>query len=95
MAGNLNSSRSYLDTGVFTRPILSSPFFCLCYATTKKILKKCNTCKKKILGPARTPGTPGTKGPRSRGPGRTGPRDLEGPVVLAGQDLETLKVPGT
>ena len=32
------------------------------------------------------------------GPGtgrdRTGPRDLEGPVVLAGQDLETLKVPG-
>ena len=50
---------------------------------------------KKILGPARTPGTPGTKGPRSRGPGRTGPRDLEGPVVLAGQDLETLKVPGT
>ena len=51
--------------------------------------------QKKILGPARTPGTPGTKGPRSRGPGRTGPRDLEGPVVLAGQDLETLKVPGT
>ena len=51
--------------------------------------------KKKILGPARTPGTPGTIGPRSRGPGRTGPRDLEGPVVLAGQDLETLKVPGT
>ena len=42
-------------------------------------------------GPGRTPGT---KGPRSRGPGRTGPRDLEGPVVLAGQDLETLKVPG-
>ena len=32
------------------------------------------------------------------GPGtgrdRTGLRDLEGPVVLAGQDLETLKVPG-
>ena len=31
-------------------------------------------------------------------PGRsqdgTGPRDLEGPVVLPGQDLETLKVPG-
>jgi len=51
--------------------------------------------QKKILGPARTPGTPGTKVPRSRGPGRTGPRDLEGPVVLAGQDLETLKVPGT
>ena len=25
---------------------------------------------------------------------RTGPRDLEGPVVLARQDLETLKVPG-
>ena len=25
---------------------------------------------------------------------RTGPRDLEGPVVLPGQDLETLKVPG-
>ena len=25
---------------------------------------------------------------------RTGPRDLEGPVVLAGQELETLKVPG-
>ena len=24
---------------------------------------------------------------------RTGPRDLEGPVVLSGQDLETLKVP--
>ena len=42
-------------------------------------------------GPGRTPGT---KGPRSRGPGRTGPRDFEGPVVLAGQDLETLKVPG-
>ena len=40
------------------------------------------------------PGTPGTKGPRSRGPARTGPRDLEGPVVLPGQDLETLKVPG-
>jgi hypothetical protein len=39
-------------------------------------------------------GNPGTKGPRSRGPGRTGPRDLEGPVVLAGQDLETLKVLG-
>ena len=34
------------------------------------------------------------KDPRSRGPGRTGPKDLEGPVVLAGQDLETLKVPG-
>ena len=40
------------------------------------------------------PGTPGRKGPRSRGPARTGPRDLEGPVVLPGQDLETLKVPG-
>ena len=40
------------------------------------------------------PGTPGTKGPRSRGPARTGPRDLEGPVVPPGQDLETLKVPG-
>ena len=25
---------------------------------------------------------------------RTGPRDIEGPVVLPGQDLETLKVPG-
>ena len=35
-----------------------------------------------------------TKVPRSRGPARTGPRDLEGPVVLPGQDLETLKVPG-
>ena len=55
--------------------------------------KKMLYMQKKILGPARTPGTPGTKGPRSRGPGRTGPRDLEGPVVLAGQDLETLKVP--
>ena len=42
-------------------------------------------------GPCRTPGT---KVPGSRGPGRTEPRDLEGPVVLAGQDLETLKVPG-
>ena len=42
-------------------------------------------------GPGRTPGT---KGPRSHGPGRTGLRNLEGPVVLAGQDLETLKVPG-
>ena len=94
MAGNLNSSRSYLDTGVFTRPILSSPFLSL-LCNNQKDIKKCNTCKKKILGPARTPGTPGTIGPRSRGPGRTGPRDLEGPVVLAGQDLETLKVPGT
>ena len=28
------------------------------------------------------------------GQDRIGPRDLEGPVVLAGQDLETLKVPG-
>ena len=61
----------------------------------KKDIKKMQYMQKKILGPARTPGTPGTKGPRSRGPGRTGPRDLEGPVVLAGQDLETLKVPGT
>ena len=37
-------------------------------------------------------------GKSREGPGtgrdRTGPRDLEGPVVLAGQDLETLKVPG-
>ena len=37
-------------------------------------------------------------GKSQEGPGtgrhRTGPRDLEGPVVLAGQDLETLKVPG-
>ena len=32
-------------------------------------------------------------GKSREGPG-TGPRDLEGPVVLAGQDLETLKVPG-
>ena len=36
-------------------------------------------------------------GKSREGPGtgrdRTGPRDLEGPVVLAGQDLETLKVP--
>ena len=36
--------------------------------------------------------------PSREGPGagwdRTGPRDLEGPVVLPGQDLETLKVPG-
>ena len=55
--------------------------------------KKCNNMQKKVWsrGPGRTPGT---KGPRSRGPGRTGPRDFEGPVVLAGQDLETLKVPG-
>ena len=55
--------------------------------------KKCNNIQKKFWsrGPGRTSGT---KGPRSRGPGRTGPRDLEGPVVLAGQDLETLKVPG-
>ena len=60
----------------------------------KKDGKKCSKCTKKI-GPARTPGTPGTIGPRSRGPGRTGPRDLEGPVVLAGRDLATLKVPGT
>ena len=51
--------------------------------------------RRKLFGPAGTPGTPGTKGPRSRGPGRTGPRDLEGPVVLPGQDLETLKVLGT
>ena len=49
----------------------------------------------KKIGPARTPGTPGTKVPRSRGPARTGPRGLEGPVVPAGQDLEALKVPGT
>ena len=41
---------------------------------------------------AGSPGTPGARGPRSRD--WTGPRDLEGPVVLAGQDLETLKVPG-
>ena len=37
-------------------------------------------------------------GKSREGPGtgrdRTGPRDLEGPVVPAGQDLETLKVPG-
>ena len=37
-------------------------------------------------------------GKSREGPGtgqdRTGPRDLEGPVVLPGQDLETLKVPG-
>ena len=60
-------------------------------------LKTIHKCSKrgKWFGPARTPGTPGTKGPRSRGPGRTGPRDLEGPVVLPGQDLETLKVLGT
>ena len=60
-------------------------------------LKTTHKCSKsgKWFGPARTPGTPGTKGPRSRGPGRTGPRDLEGPVVLPGQDLETLKVLGT
>ena len=45
----------------------------------------------KKIGPARTPGT---KVPRSRGPARTGPRGLEGPVVLPGRDLETLKVPG-
>ena len=96
MAGNLNSSRSYLDTGVFTRPILSSPFFLPLLCNNQKDIKKnAIHAKKKILGPARTPGTPGTKVPRSRGPGRTGPRDLEGPVVLAGQDLETLKVPGT
>ena len=50
------------------------------YATSKKRLEKCSKCKKKF-GPAWTPGTPVTKGPRSRGPGRTGPRDLEGPVV--------------
>ena len=50
--------------------------------------------QKKILGPARTPGTPGTIGPRSRGPGRTGPRDLEGPVVLVGQDLRDPESPG-
>ena len=36
---------------------------------------------RKLLGPAGTPRTPGTKGPRSRGPGRTEPRDLEGPMV--------------
>ena len=38
-------------------------------------------------------------GKSREGPGkeqdRTGPRDLEGPVVLPGQDLETLKVLGT
>ena len=37
-------------------------------------------------------------GKSREGPGagrdRTEPRDLEGPVVLPGQDLETLKVPG-
>ena len=37
-------------------------------------------------------------GKSREGPGtgqdRTGPRDLDGPVVLPGQDLETLKVPG-
>ena len=37
-------------------------------------------------------------GKSREGPGtgqdRTGPRDLEGPVVLPGQDLEILKVPG-
>ena len=37
-------------------------------------------------------------GKSREGPGtrrnRTGPRDLEGPVVLAGQDLETQRVPG-
>ena len=95
MAGNLNSSRSYLDTGVFTRPILSSPFFLPLLCNNQKDIKKMQYMQKKILGPARTPGTPGTIGPRSRGPGRTGPRDLEGPVVLPGQDLETLKVLGT
>ena len=60
---------------------------------SQKRPKKCNNIQKKFW--SRGPGsTSGTKGPRSRGPGRTGPRDLEGPVVLAGQDLETLKVPG-
>ena len=37
-------------------------------------------------------------GKSREGPGtgrdRTGPRDLEGPVVPTGQDLDTLKVPG-
>ena len=41
---------------------------------------------KEMFGPARTPGTPGTKGPRPPGPDRTGPRDLEGPVVPWSRD---------
>ena len=50
-----------------------SSFFCLVMKQQKR-WKKCNNMQ---------------KDPRSRGPGRTGPKDLEGPVVLAGQDLET------
>ena len=50
------------------------------YATSKKkIGKKCSTCKKKYLVLPGPPGPPGQK--------------VLGPVVLAGRDLETLKVP--
>ena len=56
-------------------------------------MHKCT--KRKVILSRDVPGSPG----KSReGPGtgrdRTGPRDFEGPVVLAGQDLETLKVLG-
>ena len=84
MARNLNSSCSYLIVTVLGLFL----FFFSWYAKTKK-----RSEKNAIMIWSR-PGTPGTKVPRSRGPARTGPRGLEGPVVPAGQDLESLKVPG-
>ena len=46
--------------------------------------------KGKVILSRDVPGSPG----KVPGPDRTGPRDLEGPVVLWSRDLTSQKVPG-